>query len=59
MAKYLGISKADFEASYCQPNSGVTGWRRLQSKLMDAQQVQGQQQREQEQQQQQVSRRPW
>jgi hypothetical protein len=60
MAQYLGISEAAFEAQHCQPYSGVTGWRLLQSKLVDAQQVQGQQQQQQEQQQQQqVGRRPW
>jgi hypothetical protein len=65
MAQYLRISAADFQARYCQPYSGVPGWRLLQSKLVDAPQqqqqqisttpMQGQQQQLAQQQQQQVT----
>jgi hypothetical protein len=42
MAQYLGITVPDFESHHCQPYSGVTGWRLLQSKLVDAPQQQQQ-----------------
>jgi hypothetical protein len=42
MAQHLGLPVADFEARHCQPYSGVTGWRLLQSKFVDAPQQQQQ-----------------